>query len=151
MRVLRRRGLERTGVGRVPEKAKIFRDKIPVIDHMWQTETSGPMFGNPYGLGMLPIKPGSATIATPGIDAAVTLDGNPCGVLKAVIQGHNPSDITTIEDEGSVEEAKRAWQQMKAELGAQTATADQGEVPSKRRAAGVTSTNWLNERDSGDA
>jgi acetyl-CoA synthetase len=59
---------------------KIFKDRIPVIDHMWQTETSGPMFGNPYGLGMLPIKPGSATIAMPGIDAAVVqVDGTPCG------------------------------------------------------------------------
>ena len=60
---------------------KIFKDRIPVIDHMWQTETSGPVFGNPYGLGMLPIKPGSATIPLPGIDAAVVaLDGTPCGV-----------------------------------------------------------------------
>jgi len=60
---------------------KIFKDRIPVIDHMWQTETSGPMFGNPYGLGMLPIKPGSSTIPMPGIDAAVVaLDGTPCGV-----------------------------------------------------------------------
>jgi acetyl-CoA synthetase len=59
---------------------KIFKDRIPVIDHMWQTETSGPMFGNPYGLGMLPIKPGSATIAMPGIDAQVVqVDGTPCG------------------------------------------------------------------------
>jgi acetyl-CoA synthetase len=58
---------------------KIFKDRIPVIDHMWQTETSGPMFGNPYGLGMLPIKPGSATIPMPGIDAAVVgLDGTSC-------------------------------------------------------------------------
>ena len=23
--------------------------RIPVIDHMWQTETGGPIFGNPYG------------------------------------------------------------------------------------------------------
>jgi acetyl-CoA synthetase len=60
---------------------KIFKDKIPVIDHMWQTETSGPVFGNPYGLGMLPIKPGSSTVALPGIDAAVVqMDGKPCGV-----------------------------------------------------------------------
>jgi acetyl-CoA synthetase len=59
---------------------KIFRGRIPVIDHMWQTETSGPMFGNPYGLGMLPIKPGSATIPMPGIEAEVmTLEGVPCG------------------------------------------------------------------------
>lgn len=60
---------------------KIFKGRIPVIDHMWQTETSGPMFGNPYGLGMLPIKPGSSTIPMPGIEAEVmTLDGKPCGV-----------------------------------------------------------------------
>ena len=59
---------------------KIFKDKIPVIDHMWQTETSGPVFGNPYGLGLLPIKAGSATIPLPGIDAAVVqVDGTPCG------------------------------------------------------------------------
>jgi acetyl-CoA synthetase len=58
---------------------KIFKDKIPVIDHMWQTETSGPVFGNPYGLGLLPIKPGSSTIPMPGIDAAVVQqDGTPC-------------------------------------------------------------------------
>jgi acetyl-CoA synthetase len=58
---------------------KIFKDRIPVIDHMWQTETSGPVFGNPYGLGLLPIKPGSATIPLPGIDAAVVqVDGTPC-------------------------------------------------------------------------
>ena len=24
--------------------------RIPVIDHMWQTETGGPVFGNPYGI-----------------------------------------------------------------------------------------------------
>ena len=57
----------------------ILGGRVPVIDHMWQTETSGPVFSNPYGLGMLPIKPGSATIPMPGIDAAVvSLDGNPC-------------------------------------------------------------------------
>jgi acetyl-CoA synthetase len=57
----------------------IFGGRIPVIDHMWQTETSGPVFGNPYGLGMMPIKPGSATIALPGIAAAVvTPEGQPC-------------------------------------------------------------------------
>ena len=59
----------------------ILGGRIPVIDHMWQTETSGPVFGNPYGLGMLPIKPGSATIPLPGIDAAVVhSDGTPCEV-----------------------------------------------------------------------
>ncbi len=49
----------------------IFNDEVPVIDHMWQTETGGPIFGNPYGLGLLPIKPGSAGVPLPGIEAAV--------------------------------------------------------------------------------
>ncbi len=52
----------------------VFEDRIPVIDHMWQTESSGPMVGNPYGIAMLPIKPGSATIPLPGIDADVVDD-----------------------------------------------------------------------------
>ena len=57
----------------------ILGGTVPVIDHMWQTETGGPVFGNPYGLGMLPIKPGSATIPLPGIDAEVrSLDGTGC-------------------------------------------------------------------------
>ena len=46
---------------------EVFENKIPVMDHMWQTETSGPIFANPYGLGMIPIKPGSAHIPVPGL------------------------------------------------------------------------------------
>ena len=58
---------------------QVFRDKIPVIDHMWQTETGGPVLGNPYGIAMLPIKPGSAGIALPGVEAAVvTPEGQVC-------------------------------------------------------------------------
>ncbi len=54
----------------------VFDDRIPVIDNMWQTETGGPIFGNPYGLDLMPIKPGSAGLALPGVDAAiVNLDG----------------------------------------------------------------------------
>jgi acetyl-CoA synthetase len=49
----------------------VLEDRIPVIDHMWQTETGGPIFGNPWGLGMLPIKPGSGGIALPGVEAMV--------------------------------------------------------------------------------
>jgi acetyl-CoA synthetase len=57
----------------------ILGGRVPVIDHMWQTEAGGPVFGNPYGLGMLPIKPGSAAIPLPGIDAAVVSpDGTAC-------------------------------------------------------------------------
>jgi acetyl-CoA synthetase len=53
---------------------KVFEDRIPVIDHMWQTETSGPLVGNPAGITLLPIKPGSATIPLPGVDADVVDD-----------------------------------------------------------------------------
>ncbi len=57
----------------------ILEGRVPVIDHMWQTETSGPAFGNPYGIEMLPIKPGAAAIALPGIEAdVVRADGTPC-------------------------------------------------------------------------
>jgi acetyl-CoA synthetase len=66
---------------------------------MWQTETGGPVFGNPYGIAMLPIKPGSATIPLPGIEAAVvTADGEPCApgekgimVLKRPFPGMTPA------------------------------------------------------------
>ncbi len=55
-------------------------NRIPVIDHYWQTETGGPIVGNPYGLSLLPIKPGSAAIPLPGIDVGVmTLEGEECG------------------------------------------------------------------------
>ena len=38
-------------------------------------------------------------------------------VLRAVTLDTDPGDITTIEDEGSVEEARQAWREMKAALG----------------------------------
>ena len=37
-------------------------------------------------------------------------------VLKAVILDRDPGDITTIEDEGSVDDARRAWEQMRADI-----------------------------------
>jgi acetyl-CoA synthetase len=75
-----------------------LKGRVPVIDHMWQTETGGPVFGNPYGIELLPIKPGSAAIPLPGIDAAVVnLDGTPCQpnekgimVLKRPFPGMTP-------------------------------------------------------------
>jgi acetyl-CoA synthetase len=58
---------------------EVLRDRVPVIDHMWQTETGGPIVGNPWGLGMLPIKPGSSGIPLPGIEAAImTPEGEAC-------------------------------------------------------------------------
>jgi acetyl-CoA synthetase len=60
-------------------------DRIPVIDHYWQTETGGPVVGNPYGVALLPIKPGSGGVPLAGIEAAVVDgDGN---LLKAGEKG----------------------------------------------------------------
>jgi propionyl-CoA synthetase len=43
----------------------------PVIDHWWQTETGWCIAGNPVGLGQLPVKRGSPTVAMPGYDIRV--------------------------------------------------------------------------------
>jgi propionyl-CoA synthetase len=40
--------------------------KVPVIDHWWQTETGWAIAANPVGLGALPVKYGSPTVAMPG-------------------------------------------------------------------------------------
>src|SRR5256714_10782297 len=78
----------------------VLNDRVPVLDHMWQKETGGPVFGNPYGLNMLPIKPGSATIPLPGIEAEVVSpsDGKPVGtnekgimVIKRPFPGLTPA------------------------------------------------------------
>ncbi len=79
---------------------EVFEDRIPVIDHMWQTETSGPVIGNPYGLGTYPIKPGSSTLAVPGVlvDIVNENTGEPCGpnekgmfVIKKPFPGLTPT------------------------------------------------------------
>ena len=53
---------------------KVLGSRVPVIDHMWQTESSGPMVGNPAGIALLPVKAGSAAIALPGIEADIVND-----------------------------------------------------------------------------
>jgi propionyl-CoA synthetase len=45
--------------------------KVPVIDHWWQTETGWAIAADPVGLGMLPVKHGSPTVAMPGYDVRV--------------------------------------------------------------------------------
>ncbi len=54
--------------------------KVPVIDHWWQTETGWAIAGNPVGLGMLPVKYGSPTVAMPGYDLHILDEaGKPVG------------------------------------------------------------------------
>lgn len=82
---------------------QVFDDRIPVIDHMWATETGGPVVGNPYGIALLPIKPGSAGIPLPGIEAAImTAEGQPCQPSEKgmfVIRRPFPGLTATLWDE----------------------------------------------------
>ncbi len=56
-----------------PDTVKWAEDilKVPVIDHWWQTETGWAIAGNPIGLGRLPVKHGSPTVAMPGYDVRI--------------------------------------------------------------------------------
>jgi propionyl-CoA synthetase len=45
--------------------------EVPVIDHWWQTETGWAIAGNPVGVGLLPVKHGSATVPMPGYDVRI--------------------------------------------------------------------------------
>jgi len=57
---------------------EVLEGKVPVLDHWWQTETGAPVIGNPYGLGVLPVKPGSAGVPLPGMAVRVVgSDGEP--------------------------------------------------------------------------
>jgi propionyl-CoA synthetase len=47
---------------------------VPVIDHWWQTETGWAVGCNCVGLGLLPVKPGSCSVAVPGWDVRVLDD-----------------------------------------------------------------------------
>jgi len=49
---------------------------VPVIDHWWQTETGWSICANCRGIELLPIKPGSPSVAVPGHDVTVlNVDG----------------------------------------------------------------------------
>jgi propionyl-CoA synthetase len=62
--------------------------KKPVIDHWWQTETGWAIAGNPLGLGQLPVKHGSSTVALPGYDVRVvdeTCKEVPANTLGSIV------------------------------------------------------------------
>ncbi len=44
---------------------------VPVIDHWWQTETGWPICSNPVGIEVMPTKPGSSSVPTPGFNVQV--------------------------------------------------------------------------------
>jgi len=49
----------------------IGKERCPIVDTWWQTETGGIMISPVPGIEAIPLKPGSATLPLPGIDAKV--------------------------------------------------------------------------------
>lgn len=49
----------------------IGQERCPIVDTWWQTETGGILISPAPGLELVPLKPGSATLPLPGIDAEV--------------------------------------------------------------------------------
>ncbi len=49
----------------------IGQGRCPIVDTWWQTETGGILISPSPRLGLVPLKPGSATFPLPGIDAGV--------------------------------------------------------------------------------
>ncbi len=45
--------------------------RCPIVDTWWQTETGGIMISAAPGIELIPLKPGSATMPLPGVDADV--------------------------------------------------------------------------------
>ncbi|ABL78294.1 acetate--CoA ligase [Thermofilum pendens] len=64
----------------------VGKGRCPIIDTWWQTETGGFMISPAAGIELVPLKPGSATLPLPGVDADVVDDnGNPA---KPGVQGY---------------------------------------------------------------
>jgi propionyl-CoA synthetase len=62
--------------------------KVPVIDHWWQTETGWAVTGNPLGLGLMPVKLGSAGVAMPGYDVRIVDESGkevPDGTMGSIV------------------------------------------------------------------
>jgi acetyl-CoA synthetase len=50
---------------------QIGGERCPIVDTWWQTETGGIMISPAPGIECVPLKPGSATLPLPGVDADV--------------------------------------------------------------------------------
>ena len=63
-------------------------ERCPIVDTWWQTETGGIMISPAPGIGLVPLKPGSATFPLPGIDVEVVDESGkpvPAGVRGYII------------------------------------------------------------------
>ncbi len=53
----------------------IGKERCPIVDTWWQTETGGIMISPTPGIEQIPLKPGSAALPLPGVDASI-VDAN---------------------------------------------------------------------------
>lgn len=65
----------------------IGKEKCPIIDTWWQTETGGMLISSLPGLETIPLKPGSGTLPIPGVNIAV-VDENGCDDLPPNTKGY---------------------------------------------------------------
>jgi acetyl-CoA synthetase len=78
----------------------IGKEKCPIVDTWWQTETGGIMISHCTGIDIMPMKPGSAMFPVPGVDLDVvneegnTLPQNQKGYL--VIRKPWPGMLMTL-------------------------------------------------------
>jgi acetyl-CoA synthetase len=64
----------------------IGKEKCPIIDTWWQTETGGMLISSLPGLETIPLKPGSGTLPIPGVSIAIVDENG--DVLPANTKGY---------------------------------------------------------------
>ena len=64
----------------------IGKEKCPIVDTWWQTETGGMLISPLPGIETVPLKPGSGTLPIPGLDAAVVDESG--SEAKPGVRGH---------------------------------------------------------------
>jgi acetyl-CoA synthetase len=78
----------------------IGKEKLPIIDTYWQTETGGFMISPASGIELTPLKPGSATLPMPSVNADIYDEkGQPvklCNKGVLVIKSPWPGMLQTI-------------------------------------------------------
>jgi len=78
----------------------VGRERCPIVDTWWQTETGAHMISPAPGISLVPLKPGSVTLPLPGVDAEVVLeDGKPAPPRQRgylVIRRPWPSMLMTL-------------------------------------------------------
>jgi acetyl-CoA synthetase len=78
----------------------IGKEKCPIVDTWWQTETGGTMISQCLGIDTIPMKPGSATFPVPGVDIGLVdengIDVKPNSKGYLVIKKPWPGMLMTL-------------------------------------------------------